>query len=264
MNINKYISSGILENYVLGLVSESERQEVEKLAATHSQIRTHLNGVEDALKQYIQATAMPLPAGLKTAVLSRIDAEIAAEKPSKQAGSSSKGLLGLLGLIAVALGSLCFYFFNQNNDNKQQLITAQNEYKVLKTDCDTQAAKLTDLENKITILRDTSSKTTYMKGIPDGNAPQAIAAVYTNPTSQKVYLDVINLPDVPTGKQYQLWALVDGTPVDMGVFDVVISADSSFIEVPFIENAGAYAVTLEDEGGKPTPDLTQLYIIGNV
>lgn len=264
MNINNYISSGILENYVLGLVSESERQEVEKLAAAHPQIKTHLNGVEDALKQYVQATAMPLPLGLKAAVMAKIDAEIASEISPKKTDGSSKGLLGLLGLLAIALGSLCFYFFSQNNDNQQQLTTVKNQYKVLKTDCDTQAAKLTDLENKIAILRNTSNKTTYMKGLPDGNAPKAIAAVYANQTSKKVYLDVIDLPHAPTGKQYQLWALVDGTPVDMGVFDIVINADSSFIEVPFVENAGAYAVTLEEEGGKPTPDLTQLYVIGNV
>lgn len=265
MDINKYISSGILENFVLGLVSNTERQEVEQLAAEHPAIRSHLNEVEDALKAYIQSNAMPLPAGLKAAALARIDAEIATDKsPKSGAGNSSNWTSGLLGLLMFALAGFSLYLFNQNNALNEQATEAQNQFKVLKTDCDTQAAKVTDLENKLAILRDTSNQTVYMKAAGNGLAPRAIAAIYHNEASKKLYLDVINLPEPPTGKQYQLWALVDGNPVDMGVFDLQIGADSSFLEVPFVENAGAFAVTLEDAGGKPTPDLTQLYVIGNV
>ncbi len=265
MNINNYISSGILENYVLGLVSDTERHEVEKLAAEHPAIRTHLNSIEDALKAYIQSNSMPLPAGLKAAALARIDSEIAdnkSPKPSNPGGSSNKLTGGLLGLLMFALAGLGLYLFSQNNTINEELVEAQNQFKVLKTDCDTQAAKLIDLENKLAILRDTSNQTVHMKSAGNGLAPQAIAAVYNNASNKKTYLDVINLPDAPSGKQYQLWALVEGTPVDMGVFDLH-GADSSFLEVPFVEGAGAYAVTLEDAGGKPTPDLTQLYVIGN-
>lgn len=267
MNIKNYIASGILENYVLGLIDDHERKEVEELAVEHPEIKAHLTGVEDALREYVQANAMPLPAGLKAAVMARIDAEIAGTKTTPKATDTNKsnGLTsGLLGLLALILSGACFYFFNQNQGTQEQLVNAQNQFKILKTDCDTQAAKLQDLEQKIAILRDISNSTTFMRGQADGNAPDAIAAVHVNTVDQKAYLDVVRLPDAPTGKQYQLWALVEGQPVDMGVFDIVIDADSSFIEVPFIENAGAFAVTLEDAGGKPTPDLTQLYVIGNV
>ena len=48
----------------------------------------------------------------------------------------------------------------------------------------------------------------------------------------------------------------------MGVFKVVISA--GFQEVPFIENAAAFAVTLENRGGSPTPTLEEMVVIGNV
>lgn len=264
MDINNYISSGILENYILGLVSESERKEVEKLAAEHPAIRTHLNGIEDALKTYIQSNAMPFPTGLKAAALARIDTEILAQNSSKSGNNSNNWTSGLLGLLMFALAGLGLYLFSQNNTISDQLVDSQNQFKVLKTDCDTQAAKVIDLENKLTILRDTSNQTVYLKTAGNGLAPLAIAAIYNNTDNKKTYLDVITLPAAPSGKQYQLWALVDGTPVDMGVFDLKINANSDFLEVPFVEGAGAFAVTLEDAGGKPTPDLTQLYIIGNV
>ena len=76
-------------------------------------------------------------------------------------------------------------------------------------------------------------------------------------------LEITNLPPVPTGKQYQLWAIVDGTPVDMGVFDVSIGPEN-FMEVQHIENPQAFAVTVENEGGSPTPTLEEMVVIGNV
>ena len=77
------------------------------------------------------------------------------------------------------------------------------------------------------------------------------------------YLDVIDLPAPPTNKQYQLWAIVDGQPVDMGVFDNAVGV-KTFEAVPFIANAQAFAVTVEDIGGSPTPSLETMVVIGNV
>jgi anti-sigma-K factor RskA len=62
------------------------------------------------------------------------------------------------------------------------------------------------------------------------------------------------LPDPPTDKQYQLWALLDGKPVDAGTFNV--NSDSIQLqEVRNIANAQAFAITLEHKGGVRSPTL---------
>ncbi len=67
----------------------------------------------------------------------------------------------------------------------------------------------------------------------------------------------------PSGKQYQLWAIVEDKPASMGVFDAV--ADTSKLqEVSYVENAQAYAVTLEPRGGSETPTLEQMYVVGEL
>ena len=87
-----------------------------------------------------------------------------------------------------------------------------------------------------------------------------MATVYWDKRSKDVYLHVNNMPAATTGKQYQLWALVDGTPVDAGVFD--ISSANPMIKMKNIPRAQGFAVTLEPTGGsiKPTPE--QMYVLG--
>jgi anti-sigma-K factor RskA len=74
---------------------------------------------------------------------------------------------------------------------------------------------------------------------------------------------VQNLPAAPTGKQYQLWTIVDGVPVDMGMLDndfreKVISMKTAK------GNVAAFAITLEKQGGSPSPTLEEMYVLGNV
>ncbi len=42
------------------------------------------------------------------------------------------------------------------------------------------------------------------------------ATVYWNTVSKDVYVLQNSMPKAPSGKQYQLWAIVNGKPVDAG------------------------------------------------
>ena len=43
--------------------------------------------------------------------------------------------------------------------------------------------------------------------------------VFWNTRTHQVAVQVQSLPPLPADKQYQLWSMVDGKPVDAGVFD---------------------------------------------
>ena len=93
------------------------------------------------------------------------------------------------------------------------------------------------------------------------NHPNMLADVYWH-TSKKVFLEMKNLPAAPSGKQYQLWAIVDGKPVDMGMYSA--KADSTVQEMKSVDNAQAFAITLEKEGGNPTPTMEEMYVMGTI
>jgi anti-sigma-K factor RskA len=66
----------------------------------------------------------------------------------------------------------------------------------------------------------------------------------------------------PAGKQYQLWAIVDGKPVDAGMID--LNQPIVFQQMKTINSAQAFAVTIENVGGSATPSLETMCLLGNV
>ena len=71
------------------------------------------------------------------------------------------------------------------------------------------------------------------------------------------------MPAAPTGKQYQLWAIVDGSPVDAGM----ITTDKGSYSIQKMKSFGkadAFAITLEKTGGSPTPTMSEMVVISEL
>jgi anti-sigma-K factor RskA len=86
--------------------------------------------------------------------------------------------------------------------------------------------------------------------------------VYWDTTSRDVYLMVNNLPQPASNEQYQLWALLDNQPIDLGVFEV--KQEKFLIRMKNVQNAQAFAITLEPKGGSANPSLNKMYVVGKL
>ncbi|MFK7937626.1 MAG: anti-sigma factor [Saprospiraceae bacterium] len=263
MDIKNYISSGVLEDYALGLLPVAEMREVERYANAYPEIKAAITEIENALEQYAQLQGVTPPKHLKEKIEQRISRITTTQKITSSASptSNSKAINWSLGGLLALAALYAFYLFTQNTELKEQIIAADQKSEQVQLTCDSINAQNNILLQRLDIIRNPDNRSIIMKGTEQH--PEAIAAVHWNEEQKQNYLDVINLPAPPSNKQYQLWAIVDGTPVDMGVFDVNIEA-GAFVDVPFIEAPQAFAITLEDLGGKPQPNLEQLYVIGNV
>ncbi|WP_234733102.1 hypothetical protein [Tellurirhabdus bombi] len=71
MDTRQYIDSGILEAYLLGLVSEDEQQEVEVMMEAYPEISTALNNLEIIIEEQCLANAVPPPPGTWEAIQAR-------------------------------------------------------------------------------------------------------------------------------------------------------------------------------------------------
>ncbi len=273
MDTRKYIESGVIEAYALGMLNQEERQEVERMAALYPELRKALLESETTMEQLADRSRIEPPAALREkvlhAALSGEKTHVAATHPAEaklptQATIAEKSnykwlaiAATVLLLLSLGINTLQYRSINRLQDDLGEtlirLATLENENEVM-------VANYRELSEDLEILRDPASAVFHMKAV-EGRSQDLLADVWWNATSEKVYLDVKKLPSVPAGKQYQLWALKDGKPIDMGVFDPLAS-NQGMTEMGRIDGADAFAVTLEPRGGSANPTLEEMYVYG--
>ena len=273
MDIRAYIASGILEQYVLGLATPAETEEVEGLARLHPEVQREIEEIRSSLETYARQFAQAPPATLQERIwetLSREDAPSHAipfsgtVPPPAFAGADEEeaagvrvapaslwrtyGVAASFILLAVSI-LLNLYLFTQLRRTKDQLAQASTQNSQLARQMQVNQASYSQLAGTLRFYQDPANQVIHLTGGP-GKEEQGGMVVFWNQQRQQVYVAVHDLPAPPPGKQYQLWAIVDKKPVDAGVFTTRQLAVQRVKDVP---RAQAFAVTLENEGGSSVP-----------
>lgn len=288
MNTQEYIESGILEQYALGELNEAERAAVEAQAAAHPEIGQELDQISQALGNYAQTYAQTPPAGMRERVLAGWQAAIQGEAqnapqtivpPTPEpvvrsissvdpdtantaSGSAFRWMLAASIALLVASGIANFVLYTRWRDASADLAVARTEQARVASIMQASERTLAVRQQELEVLRSDEFRTVALAGT--ATSPSANARVLYNPTSKAVYLDVRNLPTLPEGKQYQLWALDKGKPVDAGVLAAATTAGDSLQQMKDIASAQAFAMTVEPIGGSVNPTLSTLTVIGNI
>jgi len=269
MNLEEYISSGILESYALGLTSESENALIDCLIKTQPSLAAELKAIQDTLELVAQKQSKTPPLFLKDQIKSQLtfskeetselrierSEEVQNEKEiSRPEGKSSTSWFRAAAaiFIIVSLGFTSFYMLQQN---KTLLATVKEKTEIqkeLNNDNKQKAEYVAFLANQATMRID-------LAGVPTKEDMKAV--VFWNKSNKHVMVTGLNLPEVPTDKEYQLWAIVDGKPVDAGMIDL---SNDGLLEMKHIDNSQAFAITMEPKGGSESPHLEDLCVIGNV
>lgn len=265
MNINDYISSGILELYVSGDLSESERKEVEAQAALHPEIREELNAIEIAMEKYAMMHAVEPSKHVLQSILAEVENTQVKTTSPKVVQMKPKSTGNILRSLAYAASILLFisvavnvYYFNKYKTVSGELADIREDNTFMAGEFETLKVNYQTLQSDLNIIKNPAYIAVTMKGQPI--SPSAASMVYWDKTTGQVYVYASKLPAPEAGKQYQLWALKDGKPIDAGVFDI----NGDLQQMKRITEADAFAVTLEPVGGSETPTLEQLYVVGGV
>ena len=275
MNIQEYISSGIIQSYALGLADPEERAEFERRCLEYPELIAARKAFEELLEKQALDQAIEPPPGLKTGILAAI-----AHEPAGFSGKtgSEKALdpapirvfqpgwfryaAAAAVLLLVASAALNFYFFARYRETMakyDRLVLAQTQ---LASSNQTLQTRLQDDDSALNLIKNPLIAEIKMPGLAGGPDPSGLTTVYWDTRSKDVYLLVNQLPRQTPDKQYQLWAIVDGLPVDAGVFD--LNQGLSFMKMKNIPRAQAFAITLEKRGGSKTPNMEALYVLGKV
>jgi anti-sigma-K factor RskA len=261
VNIQDYISSGIVESYVLGLADAGERAEFEQLCRKYPELVKAREQFEEQLEKQALANAVKPPASAREKVLAAVQesaAQSSKKIPAMETTTTPVRSMNTWRWVAAASIVLLAFsaWFAYDARQKNADLAATNRELQSRID------SADNLLQRIVEERNNSRKNEAIVVNLEGtkNAPKSSASVFWDSASANVYLIVQNMPKLPSGKQYQLWAIIDKVPKDLGVFDV--KDNNMIIKMQGVQKAEAFAITIEKQGGSPTPTLDSMQVMG--
>jgi len=277
----KYIESGIINDYVMGFVSEQEKQEVQCLSKIYPEINEALRQAEDLMGTWAAESAVEPPEGLKDRIMANLGEQEPApvSMPAPQAAPEDKEVIPLnrentnskppFGWIAAAAAIVLSFFMayqwqdslNFMNAMEQEIASQDQELEQLQEQLQSVESSKEQYEGLWAAVSEPGVQRIQLNSTQEGGS--ALATVYWNPDSEKTFLLRDQLPAEGADSQYQLWAIVAGKPVSIGLLEQG-SEELQLQNMAAVTNASAFAITLEPLGGSESPTLEQMVVIGEV
>jgi anti-sigma-K factor RskA len=266
MDKEQFLSSGLLEQYVLGLTTPEESREVERHLKKYPELRAEAEAMRKGIEQYAMQHSIPsLSGGKKKNELSqRFDDESEEStrsriRPAKRVNGSSAWWQFAASATILILGLLTLFLFQQQLKSSRAYDSLHAQFALFREQCADEKHRLLEKEHIYALLTDIDTRPIFLSGTQ--MAPYASAVIYWNEEEHKACLNPVLLPPPPAGRQYQLWAGVDGKMVSLGL------VNRQFTElqlIEFIEDAESFNITIEPLGGSSTPTAGRLLANGKV
>jgi anti-sigma-K factor RskA len=270
LDINKYIESGIIENYVLNNLSDQERQEVECMSHIYPEIKEEILNLQNLFEKIATHEKKEVPKQLKISIMNKIQ-----NLPQNNTNDNNqtkviqlKKTTWIIPSIAASIILILSISYLWQNTYKKLIDVSLLSQKIEKENKELQEVILSkELEyfknlskDSILIAHLTNPNTQVIPLEGSDKYYGASATIYWNKETKETYINSSKLIEIDSQFQYQLWAIVDGKPLDLGVFD-----SSKSIQIASnVSNPQAFAITKETRGGNPTPNLDELVVIGNI
>jgi anti-sigma-K factor RskA len=287
VDIQAYIQSGIIESYVLGIATAAEAAEVEQLALQYPEVQDAIDSFCEDLEQKALENAIPPPPGIKEKILQIIRAEEAEQQTAtplitpaypgtfessadvetartiqfenRRGNNTWKYLAAASIILFIASAAYNFYLYNQFSERSEQYQALLMERNTLQANNQVYQTQLKEWNAAAAMMADPNMAVIKMPGIK--GKEDNMATVIWDTKTKDVYVVANKLPAPSRDKQYQLWAIVDGKPVDAGMID---PSCTSMCKMKNIPKAQAFAITLENAGGSPNPTMEQMFVMGKV
>jgi hypothetical protein len=144
-------------------------------------------------------------------------------------------------------------------------------YSLLNKQSSFQEKRIFELTNEVAqkqslldVLVSKSVQLVSMNGLEP--SPASYGKIIWSEDRKTAILQISKLPSIQKDKDYQLWAIENGTPVSWGVFSISISGSNAFFKLEEVKTVSkksinAFAITLEPKGGVPQP-TGKMYLLG--
>lgn len=271
LDIKEYIASGILEGYAMGILSEQETREVECMSKIYPEIKEELLLAQSQMEAVSETWKKPVPSDLKAKVMQAIANEPLESTIKSEAkvisinkGSQLSTWRAIAAVTTILLAVMGGFYLSSRSEMKQQefaLAEAKVKTNELLNQVNQMEISLAQYNAEEAFFVHDKTQRIALTGT--ALSPDSKMRVFWNDQMKRMVMTGTDLPQTAQEMQYQLWAIVDGKPVDLGVFDLLAGDEIQGKNLD-VDNVQAFAVTLEKRGGSPTPTLDQMYVYGGV
>jgi anti-sigma-K factor RskA len=298
MKPENYITTGILDLYVTGVLPEEEMRELSFLISQDPRLQAEVQAIETALLTYAETQAQLPESDLLPGIMEKIqsaeqisqqEAHVAQTHAAKKRKSkesapaapapvvrpiaprnevriepagSRLGWAAVLALFLLASAAGNVYLYSEWQKERQVSQNFESERNYLSAENQKQQADLKQAQNELAVFKNPRIRNVQLTGTDEH--PGMLATVMYDPQSSQVYIKLQNLPAPPSDKQYQLWAIDESNhPMNAGILPQN-AAPGAMISLQPVQHATAFAVTLEPLGGSSSPNMDQMFMKGSI
>ena len=297
MDTEIYISSGILELYCAGALSEAEMREVERIASQFAAVKKEIQAIELALwsfNEHIFAgphdqLKTELIAGIKlnspntiiektheTAlnkavepevtiveipIVSPAAKEIIPEQTIQSTESKKKKISIGIFLVIILPIILAFGAFGLWN-NWDALLQELSAAKKTAANAEKSRAQIDSNLKATSQTLDTLRNPDLVKITLSGMkfSPAAKAVIYWNKNNNQILLDPVLIPLEDKDHCYQLWAMNKGETLSLGTFSAT-NKNKQMLPMKAVDKASVFIISLEPKNGSAIPNIAQLCLM---
>lgn len=248
--INTFLSSGLLEKYLIGATSPTETEQVETFISKYPEVQNAYNTLQHNLEVVAKSNAVEAPKNILNHILEELD-----EAPVINMASTNKYKKWYKLSIAACFAALLFagtsiYYYDQAQKLESDTVVFDEEIWDLRDDIAENRKALDAVYRQLLKLNDPETA----KYIINGNerAKELKTVAYINPKEKTSMIDVVSLPELPDEQCYQIWAELQGKMISLGILN---EADRQLINIPYAEDALALNITIEPKGGNKIASL---------
>ena len=297
MDTEIYISSGILELYCAGALSEAEMREVERMASQFAAVKKEIQAIELALwsfNEHIFAgphdqLKTELIAGIKlnspntiiekthetalnkavepevtiveTPIVSPAAKEIIPEQAIQSTESKKKKIsigIFLVIILPIILAFGAFGLWNNWDGLLKELTVAKKMAAIAEKSRAQIDSNLKATSQTLDTLRNPDLIKITLSGMKF--SPAAKAVIYWNKNTNQILLDPVLIPLEDKDHCYQLWAMNKGETLSLGTFSAT-NKNKQMLPMKAVDKASVFIISLEPKNGSAIPNIEQLCLM---
>ncbi|SDC61751.1 Anti-sigma-K factor RskA [Algoriphagus faecimaris] len=274
MDIQEYIASGKLELFLLGELTDREREEVLDLAKEYPEVREELDALEKAMFAFDQLTGKAPSAKVKSDIFASLEDEFQKSEteetltdlPKKEGkvvqSTFWKSFAVAASIVAIIASLAAVYFAGKFYDTDQRFTALLQEQQVLADNLNQVKQEYEETDSRLDRLVAGDFKRVEMLGEALEMQKDAKVDVFWDQGKKEVFIAVNRLNSLSAEFDYQLWAIGPDGPIGIGLVDP--AQPFSLQQMNAVAEAGAFAITIEPKGGSESPTLEKLVVLGEV